>query len=139
MAKFNLVLEENYPYFIIGISCSTPDYRLCWSLNKTLGISLKRDKSIDIYSKNGHVTAHSLFEYTDEEFNTKYRFIENKNGSSRFLPESHQADYLLIIDESDKIEIHELLNEINKITHVILAFKIDIDSLKQKQNLMLTA
>jgi|SRR5690554_1612930 len=139
MAKFTLSLEEDYPYFIIGISSSTPDYRLCWSLNKTLDISLKRDKSIDIHSKNGDVTAHSVFEYTDEVLNTKYRLIENKKGSSRFLSEANQADYLLIIDDSDKIQISDLLNEIKKIAQVILAFSIDIDSLKQKQNLMLTA
>ena len=104
-----------------------------------LDISLKKEKSIDIHSKNGDVAAHSLFEFIDEELNTKYRLIENKKGSSRFLTEAHQADYLLIIDESEKIEIIELLNEINKITQVILAFSIDVDSLKQKQNLMLTA
>ena len=139
MAKFTLSLEEDYPYFIIGISSSTPDYRLCWSLNKALDISLKREKSIDIHSKNGDVAGHNVFEFTDEVLNTKYRLIENKKGSSRFLSEAQQADYLLIIDNSDKIEISELLNEIKKITQVILAFSIDIDSLKQKQNLMLTA
>ena len=139
MAKFILTLEEDYPYFIIGISSSAPDYRMCWSLNKTFDISLKREKSIEIHSKNGDVAVHNVFEFTDEELNTKYRLIENKKGSSRFLPESHQADYLLIIDESDKIEVTELLTEINKIPQVILAFSIDIDSLKQKQNLMLTA
>lgn len=139
MAKFILSLEEDYPYFIIGISSSTPNYRLCWSLNKALNISLKREKPIDIHSKSGDVAIHAVFEFTDEELNAKYRLIENKKGSSRFLPESHQADYLLIIDESDKIEIPNLLSEIKKITQVILAFSIDIDSLKQKQNLMLTA
>lgn len=139
MAKFTLSLEEDYPYFIIGISSSTPDYRLCWSLNKTLDISLKREESIDIHSKKGDIAAHNVFEFTNEEFNTKYRLIENKKGSSRFLSEAHQADYLLIIDESERIELSELLNEIKKIAQVILAFSIDIDSLKHKQNLMLTA
>ena len=139
MAKFTLSLEEDYPYFIIGISSSTPNYRLCWSLNKALDISLKREKSIDIHSKNGDVAMHNVFEFTHEDLNTKYRLIENKRGSSRFLSEVQQADYLLIIDESEKIEVIELLNEIKKISQVILAFSIDIDSLKQKQNLMLTA
>lgn len=139
MAKFMLVLEDDYPYFIVGINASAPNYRLCWHLNKLFGISLKMENPIDIHSKKGLVTAHNVFSYLDENINVKYRLIENKKGSSLFLPEVTKADYLFVIDENDRIPIREVITEINTISLVVLAFEIEIDLLKQKQNLMLTA
>lgn len=139
MAKFMLVLEDEYPYFLIGINASAPNYRLCWHLNKAFGISLKMETPVDIHSKKGLITPHHIYSFFDENINVKYRFIENKKGSSLFLPEVSKADYLLVIDENDKVHLRELISEINKISLVVLAFEIDIDLLKQKQNLMLTA
>lgn len=139
MAKFTLTLEEDYPFIVLGINSTAPNYRLCWHLNKALEIALKREHPIDIHSKYGNVTAHNVFTFFDEDINLKYRFIENKRGSSLFLPEVPKADYLLVLDETDMISIQEVLSELNKIALVILAFKIDMNSLKQKQNLMLTA
>ena len=139
MAKLTIDFEEEYPYYIIGISASTKDYRMCWSLNKALNLALKRQDSIDVYSKNKDIFPHSLFVYTHEQVKTKYRLIENKRGSSKFLSEVAQADYLLVIDESDGVDIKELIKKIITIRQIVLAFEIDIDTLKQKQNLMLTA
>lgn len=140
MAKvFMLTLEEDYSYILIGISSSAPNYRLCWSLNKALKIALKRENPIEVHSKKGHITSHHVFVFHDEEINMTYRFIENKKGSSLFLPEIPKADYLFVLDETEKIEITEILNKINKINIVILAFEVEPKSLKQKQNLMLIA
>lgn len=139
MAKFTLSFDEEYPYYLIGINASAKDYRICWSINKALNIALKREDSIDVHSKNKDIIAHSFFVYTNEELNLKYRLIENKHGISRFLSEVQQADYLLIIDESESVDTEEILQKIKEIRQVLLVFKIDIDDLKNKQNLMLTA
>lgn len=139
MAKFTLSFDEEYPYYLIGINASAKDYRICWSINKALNISLKREDSIDVHSKSKDIIAHSFFVYTNEELNLKFRLIENKRGVSRFLSEVQQADYLLIIDESESVDTEEILQKIKEIRQVLLVFQIDVDDLKNKQNLMLTA
>lgn len=139
MAKFTLSFDEEYPYYLIGINASAKDYRICWSINKALNIALKREESIDVHSKNKDIVAHSFFVYTDDELNLKFRLIENKRGNSRFLTEIQHADYLFIIDESDSIDTKEILQKIKEIRQVLLVFQIDVDDLKNKQNLMLTA
>ncbi|NEN25279.1 IPExxxVDY family protein [Cryomorpha ignava] len=139
MAKFTLRFDEEYPYYLIGINASAKDYRICWSINKALNIALKREDSIDVHSKNKDIVAHSYFVYTNEELNLKFRLIENKRGNSRFLTEVQQADYLLIIDESESVDMEGILKKIKEIRQVLLAFEIDIENLKNKQNLMLTA
>lgn len=139
MAKFTLSFDEEYPYYLIGINASAKDYRICWSINKALNIALKREESIDVHSKSKDIIAHSFFVYTNEELNLKFRLIENKRGVSRFLSEVQQADYLLIIDESESVDTEEILQKIKEIRQVLLVFQIDVDDLKNKQNLMLTA
>jgi len=139
MAKFTLSFEEEYPYLVFGITATTKDYRMCWSLNKALNISLKRQSAVDIHDKEKGITGHSCFVYEDEMYSAKYRLIENKRAHSRFLPEVVQADYLLIVDETERISKTEILLKIKTIRQVLLAFNIDIDTLKHKQNLMLTA
>lgn len=139
MAKFILSFEEDYPYLVFGITSTTKDYRMCWSLNKALNISLKRENALDIYSKDKGIIGHSCFVYEDEVYSAKYRLVENKHAHSRFLPEVVQADYLLIVDETEKVDKTEILRKIKSIRQVLLAFNIDIDTLKNKQNLMLTA
>lgn len=139
MAKVTLDLGEDYPYVIFGISASASDYRLCWSLNKMLKIALKRVEPITVYSKQGDRNFHSFYEFENEDLQLKYRFIENKRGSSRFLPEVTQADYLLIIDQSPTVAEAEIQKKMMEIRQVLLVFQVNIDQLKQKQNLLLTA
>jgi len=139
MAKFTLSIDEEYPYYLIGINASAKDYRICWSINMALNISLKRGESVAVHGKTKDIVDHSFFVYTDEDLNLKYRLIENKRGSSRFLTEVQQADYLFIIDESESVDTKTILQKIKEIRQVLLAFRIDVDDLKNKQNLMLTA
>lgn len=139
MAKVTLDLGEEYPYSIFGISASTSDYRLCWNLNKMLKLAFKRVEPITVYSKQGDKIYHNFYVFENEDLQVKYRFIENKRGSSRFLPEVTQADYLLIIDQSPAIIAEEIQRKMMEIRQVLLVFQVDIDELKQKQNLMLTA
>lgn len=139
MAKFTLSIDEEYPYYLIGINASAKDYRICWSINMALNISLKRENSVQIHGKSKDIVDHSQFVYTDEDRNIKYRLIENKRGISRFLAEVQQADYLLIIDESESVDTKAILQKIREIRQVLLTFQIDVEELKNKQNLMLIA
>lgn len=139
MAKLTLDWEEEYPYIVLGIAASLSDYRLCWNLNKTFQFAFNRQEPILVYNKRKDKIFHSFYEFEDLEYNIKYRCIENKNGGSRFLPEVPQADYLLVIDETYAIDPDVMIRKIKDIPQVLLAFRIHLDQLKNKQNLMLLA
>jgi hypothetical protein len=139
MAKFTLKLEEDYPYIVFGVSSTSSDYKLCWSLNKQLGIQLKREKGLIIKSGTGEDAEHAYFEYFSEASQLNYKLIENKRGASRVLREAEQADYLFILDDHPAVDVEAILLEIKKIRAVLLAFELDLEKLKHKQNLLLTA
>ena len=139
MSKFSLDLIDEYPFVVYGITSSSKDYRLCWYLNKELGISFSRKDPITIINKKKETVNHELFVFEDENVQIKYRLIENKKGPSTFLPEAGKADYLLVLDESPVVLSGEIANRVRKIRPVLLVFEIKIDQLKNKENLLLTA
>jgi len=139
MSKFVLDLDDDFPFEVFGIAATTKDYRLCWSLNKELGFGFKRLNPLSVYSKQRDKIDHGFFFYEDEALQVKYRLIENKVGASKFLPEIVKADFVIIVDESPAFEGDKFLDEMKKIRSVLMAFRINLDELKFKDNILLTA
>ncbi len=138
MTKFQLDVDYDFDFKLIGISCHAHDYRLCWSLNKKLNISLEkihRDNAKSGLKKNG-VAIESLFTFYDEENHTSYQLLYNKNENQLLLPEQKKADFLLIIDQKNENKYQETLTSIREIDLVLTAFTIEVDSLKSKENLI---
>lgn len=139
MSKFSLELVEEYPYQVYGITASANDYRLCWYLNKELGLHFTRQPALEIYNKKKESINHEVFVFEDEDALVRYRLIQNKKGGSLFLPELPKADYLLVLDESPVIDYENLIKRIKDIRPVLMVFPVDLNELKNKQNLLLTA
>ena len=139
MSKFSLELIEEYPYLVFGIAASAHDYRLCWHINKELGLNFVRQKAIQVINKRKETVNHEFFVYEDEDAVAKYRLIQNKKTGSIFLPETSKADYLLVIDESPVLNYDDIVLKIKNIRPVLIVFPINLESLKNKQNLLLTA
>lgn len=139
MAKFKLEFEEEYPYVIIGINSTETKSRLCWSLNIALDIALRREEDLELIGKNKDSTFHAFYRFEDEKSAVHYRLIENHKRGNWFLPDASRADVVFVIDEAPHIQPDEFLKRINAVRSVILAFSINLDLLKSKQNLLLTA
>lgn len=136
MAKFTLDIVDDYPYIVYGINSTTSDYRLCWNINKELGLSLKRIDALSVYTKENEPVLHNHFAHVQEEENEAIHLIENKRGNSLFLPDVPQADYLFIIEGTEYEEDANVLRILKGIRPVLMAFSVDLESLKRKQNLL---
>ncbi len=139
MPRLTLDVFEEYPYFLIGICSSDSDYRLCWSLNRALGLAMKMEKPVEVMRRKGEASMHSLYTFVSDYEYVKYRLVENKTVNGFVLPEVAKADYLLIIDKSEGIDADEILRKMKNVRQVLLAFLVDISTLKTKQNILLTA
>lgn len=138
MTKFQLDVEYDYDFDLIGISCHAPDYRLCWSLNQKLGLKLaKKENDLDNKpKKQTESSVHSLYEYFSDEDRVEYRLFENKSGNSIIVPEHKQVDYLLLLKNNYTVEIEQMINAIKTIELVLTAFRIEVKTLKSKENLI---
>lgn len=138
MAKHVLKLELDYDFLLIGISCHLKDYRLCWALNKALGINLnKANKRVEIYNKKaGQHERFTMFDYLEEESEIVYNLISNRSADGYLLPEYKEADYFLQIKEAPHTDADDVAKRIRSIDFVLTAFTVNIDRLKSKENLM---
>lgn len=132
MSKFVLDIIEEYDFNLIGISCHSKDYRLCWELNKALNIALERTDDYQLEK-----SSFPFYEYLDEDNYLEHYFIANKGNAGFLIPEQKTVDYFLISkgNISDSLT-DDFICKINAISLVLTSFKIDPNQLKSKQNLL---
>jgi hypothetical protein len=143
MAKKKLLIENDYEFFLFGISCSEKSFRLCFALNNQLKASFSKSHNMELWKStpSGHEKNQTLsasfpvFTYRDEEMFTDYRMIVNKFGSKFLIPEFKQADYLLMVQGGMPYsEKGSILKKIKEVTFVQTAFEIDPKKIKSKEN-----
>lgn len=160
-STFKITMEELYQeeYKIIAIHSSLEDYRLAYFINQSLSIRLKKcNENLHIRSKKGDADF-SLFEYEDKKIEASWNLIENKVNLSKFfvnqvvdlfsdeqneytqyeylLPEYKNVDFFLKInDDINEFSLHEIINKISTIDHISMAYSIDNNKIKTKNNLI---
>ncbi|HLU80699.1 MAG TPA: IPExxxVDY family protein [Flavobacteriaceae bacterium] len=150
----NLIPEEDF--LLIGIHCQWEAYRVAYLLNKELDLRLKRDFS-DLDFQYKHATAfYPVFHYNDEKAYREYYLVGNKfQGISQpestsselfgseivftasLIPEHKTVDYILKVEEADgNLSPKGLASKINAIPQIRIAYAINTETLKSKENLI---
>ena len=136
MSKFTLNIEEDYEFSLIGISCHAKDYKLCFEFNKLLEVDFIRTEDLDIDSKKTQGN-YSLYEYIDEDNFMDYYLISNRSSKGVLIPEHKTIDYFLLLKGATNDDItDDMIQKISTLQIVLTAYKIDVDTLKSKQNLI---
>ena len=135
MAFHTLEIEDEYDFEIIGVSSHEKDYRLAWSLNKTLGWRLVRIEDAVVEGKRS-TTHHARFRWTHPVDQTVFTLIDNKTPDGTFMPELIQLDYLLKIEQPSESVMKKLQSGLRN-TDFVLAFqRQEVDKLKHKDILL---
>lgn len=136
MSKLILTFEEDYDFSLIGISCHSKDYRLCWELNKLFFIDMIRNADLEI-NKKDKISAFSFYEFIDDANYLEYYLISNRGNSGYIIPEQKYMDFFLMIkgNISDN-HTKECIAQINSLSLVLTSFSLDPNKLKSKQNLL---
>jgi hypothetical protein len=136
MTKLLLNIEEEYDFYLIGISCHAKDYRLCWEMNRLLNIDLARTEDLDLNLKTS-IGKFSFYEFIDEENYSEYYLIANRSTKGFLIPEQKNTDFLFMIKGAayDSV-IDEISEKISSSEIVLTSYNIDVNSLKSKQNLL---
>ncbi len=124
---------------------------------KQLKLKLERVSDIEIYQEDTVINA-PLFQFEDAIRETDYYLTANKFKASNknitgddlfgskqnrysiisLLKEYKNADYFLKIEDEDvnAIPIKRILFELNQIKHIVTAYLINTEDLKQKERLV---
>ena len=138
MAKFTLSIEDDFEFDLFGFCSHYTDYHICWAINEALDLKLvKSGESFMVSGKKGDVTsAHSFYEWFDEDNLINYYLIKNKDGVHHLIPELAQIDYFLIVKESGVIESGAFLARLKNTPGVLTAFHYYPFDLKSSKNLI---
>lgn len=138
MARFELEIEHDYEFDLLGIASHLPDYRLCWSINRILEIDLgKSEHPLKILQKDKKtLVSFDVFCFVDEDNQIEYNLIDNINEGIRLIPELKQADFLLMLKGMSKPQLERIRQNINKIDQVLTTFTINVEELKSKEKLL---
>lgn len=139
MGKHTLEIEYDYDFVLIGISSHEKDYRICWALNNQLGLNLVKTDALEIKDKKqDDLSFFSLFSFELPDEFMEYFIIANRSEKGLLIPEQKQVDYFFIIrGEIENDKVMEMIRLIKESSLVQTAFRVDVNALKSKQNLIL--
>lgn len=121
---------------IIGISSHVKNYRLCWSLNRALGLTLQRHGTDITEVVKGRTVNHAFFVQHEPECDACYLLVENYKEDNFLVKEHRQADYFLVLDEALSARRPELLDEVRAAEFVLTAYPIPYHTLKTGYKLL---
>ena len=137
MAKLKLSMEPVPDVTVIGISSHVNDYRLCWSINRSVGLELTRRRTDIADDANGIRALFSAYDHVDERSQARYTLVNNHSGDGILLKEHRQADYFLVVDNELAEEQPDLLERIRGAEFVLTAYPLSYDQLKAGHKLLL--
>lgn len=139
MAKLKLDFEYEIDFFLLGLSCHLPDYRLAYILNKELKIDLVRQQDLDLKtSKSKDKGFYSYYQYDNEELYTTIGLIANRSEVGYYVPELKQMDYFLQLwlPNFEEEELNDVMLKLKKSQQILACINIDVESLKSKNNFL---
>lgn len=123
----------DYDFIVLAINSHSKAYKLCWSINKRMGLNFELT--------NSHKTNGGLFFKRYKSVNTSGRtlnLLENRSKNGYLIPSKKQINYFLIIDkDSWFIEKEELLSQLRAINDILLVFEFSIDSEKNSDRFII--
>jgi len=136
--KFNLILETDYDYDLIGICSHHNDYRLVWGINELLGLQLtKADDNFVINHKKGAIPSqHSYYQLIDAENMMDYYLIKNKAQGKFLIPEKQQIDYFLFLLNNRTIDVGEWVEKLKGHASILAAFSFDPTEFASAENIV---
>ena len=150
MPTLKLDIEYDFDFEVIGVVSSASAYKLAWEINNELKIDLSKGKDIVLdFTKKEVIITNFLF----EEEHSFIRLIKNKSledttvanptslfdvgVNEYFLPELKKYDYVIQLEGSiNNLYSDEIINKLNALNKIQLVTPIDLDDLKEKDNLI---
>ena len=95
-----LDISYDFDFYLLGISCFEPAYRLCWAMNKHLELNLEKlEEDICILYKNRE-SFHQYYFYESIEEEVYFSVVKNRGELGGLLiPELPKIDYFLKIEK----------------------------------------
>ena len=133
VTRLKLNIEQDNDYILLGLVSAEPDYKLSLSLNKKIGVCLKNIASLVLPGDNNSELTFSRFSNCDDPSDLTFSLISNRTGKYFLLNKLKNVDYLLLIQNSERnADLTKLTLSLREINTITAVFKIDLNTIKEK-------
>ncbi len=125
--KYILYLEYKHAFKAIGIFSALKDYRLCWMLNKQLGIDLKRMPDFCMPpDSTGKAACYPVYQHEKVNLFLNILLVANKCEDGLLFKTPKNLDYILLFKSPDDLyNLTETLSEIKNIPQILAAVLLE--------------
>lgn len=122
-----------YDFEVLAINSHSKAYKLCWFLNKFLGLNLE--------ITDNHKINESLF-FTRYKYKKKggcvFNLLVNRSKKGYMIPSNKSVNYFLIINKKNcRIKKQEFLHNLKDINDILLAFEFDLSKEKNSDRFII--
>lgn len=138
MNRITLKFEPDFDFVLIAITSPLKDYRLCYQINKQLGVDFVRIEELTMHVGNEAVApCFNRYAYLPEDSETEFYILSNKGSEGFLIPEMNRVDYFLMIRNFiDEEDLEFWQSRIKKLPDVLAAVEVEPKKLKSKENLL---
>ena len=131
--QFKLECNHEFDFVALAINSHSKGYKLCWELNKHLGLNFEMKEPHTI-SKNLVFTIYSA----RNDDGVKFNLISNKSKKGALIASQKGVNFFLTISYQDWIiEKKNILNKLRKINDILLVFELDLEKTKNSDRLII--
>ncbi len=135
MPIHHLEIEIEYDFELIGLSSHEKDYRLAWSLNRTMGWHLARQNDLEV-TRGCSTLNYAQFKYVLPYEKTIFVLIDNKTEYGMLMAELPQFDFLLKVENAPQELDDNFFSRLKKTPFLIASFPLTMEKLKHKHLLI---
>ena len=141
MAKNKLTVTYDFNFTLIGFNSNVKPHKIAWFLNNNEDFDFSKTEDLVIeFNEDKNI---QIAQFLHEDEFSKYRILKNRAEASEtsfdafLLPELKQFDYLVTLEnESTTFDENVFYNKIRQIPFVQFAIKVDLNTLKSRDNLI---
>ena len=121
--KIKLILDDESEFPILGISSARSDHSLAWELNTHMDLSFQKASTCFLLpNKSKEIMAYEYYIHQNEDDQSKYFLVKNKQNASVLFTQNERLDYFLILRENYRCELEDLIRDIRKVNGIIAVF-----------------
>jgi hypothetical protein len=140
MKRKKLITNIVYDFDLLGIVCNAQEYKLAWHLNKTEFFDLEKrgDQVIKFKDKSSLVISNYVCESDfHQHFLLRNKLVKGNGKNQLLLSELPQFDFFLKLhSQIVDFKLDPLISKIKEISAIDYLLKLDVEKIKQKENLL---
>ncbi|HEY8400991.1 MAG TPA: IPExxxVDY family protein [Cytophagaceae bacterium] len=141
MKTTKLVVDYDFDFQVLAVISAAKGYKMAWNLNKAFKINLCKEEDICLNFVNDSQLVINSYVYETEY--SCFRLLKNKSceftniAKPFLLPELKEYDYIILLSgETEMFDSDMVVEKIKQIPVVEYVKKVDLQSLKSKENLI---